>query len=101
MLIVDLYVEQGSTFHRNINLGTDITGYSVSCNIVDSVGSTTLNVVSIDNAANGDIDLDITDLQTSAMSTGVAKYDIELTSNLGVVSKPVKGRIYVDGETTI
>lgn len=98
MSIFDLYIEQGSTFNQQLTMEGDYTGVTIACKIkVDTIeiGS----VASWEDASLGVFNLSLTATQTATLPTGVGYYDVELT-NAGVVSKPMKGRVYVDGEVT-
>jgi len=102
MTIFDLYVEQGSTFVQTIYLGEDLTGYTVASNMKDRTGATTKNIVAMLDLATGEIKISLTAIQTSLMSVGVGKYDIELTeTSSGSVRKPLSGRVYIKGEVTV
>jgi len=43
----------------------------------------------------------LTNEVTAAMAVGVGSYDIEIESDTGIVSRILKGRVYIDGEITI
>ena len=102
MVIFDLYIEQGSTFNQVLQLGEDLTGYTVTGNLKDREGLIVVGIVSFTNIATGEISIDLTAVQTATLSAGVGYYDIELTKTAdGSVSKPIKGRIYTSGEVTI
>lgn len=101
MVIIDLYIEQGSNFSQDIVLGEDHTGDTITGSIIDSGGTIKSGIVSaFTNEATGAFTIGLSSLQTADMSVGVAKYDIEITSGT-VVTKPIKGVAYVSGEVTV
>lgn len=101
MVIIDLYVEQGSDFSQQVVMGQDYTGDTITGNAMDSTGAVTTGIVSsFSDEATGTFTISLSNTQTSAMSVGVGKYDIEITSG-GVVTKPIKGVIYIQGEVTV
>lgn len=98
MNIIDLYVEQGSTFSQTITLNEDITGYSIGCTVVDSSGYKVNNIATITDESVGSITIAIPHTATQYMTVGVALYNVELTDLSGNVTKPFKGRMYIDKE---
>lgn len=111
--------EQGATFNPVITWreptaedGTpgdpiDLTGYSARMQVRPSVASTTV-VISLTTengrislgGANGEIELLIEDEDTANLPPASYKYDIELESSGGVVTRLLKGSFKVDPEVT-
>jgi hypothetical protein len=100
LTIIDLYTEQGSDLYQTITLNEDITGYSIASKVADSTGVVYQNIASVTNTSTGAILIDIPDTTTEDMATGIAHYQIELTDLEGKVSKPIKGRVYIDKEVS-
>jgi hypothetical protein len=98
MSIIDLYTEQGSTFSQTITLNEDITGSSVVGTLRDSSGTVVNGIASVSNFNTGSILISLPSSSTALLSVGVALYNIEITDTNGNTTKPVKGRLYVDGE---
>lgn len=98
MNIIDFYAEQGSTFNQTVTLNTDLTGSTVTGIATDSIGGNVNGIASITDYINGSIKLEIVSGATQYMSAGTGHYQVELLDSNGVVTKPFKGRIYMDGE---
>lgn len=99
--IYDLFIEQGVDYVEGIDITGSYTGYSIRGTIKDRAGVLTPNIVSWVDESIGELEVTLTDLQTEAMSSGLGKYDIEIVSPTGIVSRILKGRVYVDSEVTI
>ena len=99
--IYDLYVEQGSDFTESIDMTGDYTGYTIRGSISDNSGVVTTGIVAWTDATLGQFDISLTNVETSALKSGVGKYDIEIESATNVVSRILKGRVYVDSEVTV
>lgn len=95
--IYDLYVEQGSDFSQALNLVGDWTGKTIAMNVLDSTDVAHSGFVSWTDASLGELLISMTNIETSAMSNGIGKYNIEVTG-AGVIDRILQGRIYVDGD---
>ena len=98
MNIIDFDIEQGSTFNDNITLNEDLTGYTVRCNIEDGNGTVFKGFGTITDESNGTINIHIDDGITAIFDTGLGYYAIELEDTNGTVTKPIKGRLYIERE---
>ena len=101
MVLIDLYVEQGSTFSQEITLGSDNTGNTISGTITDSANNSTSGIAtSFTDETDGTFSIELTEFQTAHMSSGIGRYDIEVRDG-DTVTKPIGGAVYVKGEVTI
>ena len=106
--MANFYIDQGTDFSTIIVIANadgsprDLTGYTISSHIRRGFEST--NFVSfnatVHNIAAGQIRLSLSNAQTSAMKAGRWVYDVELTSNQGLKTKPLKGLVIVEPEVT-
>lgn len=106
--------EQGATFSPSITWTLDdgttpinLSGYSARMQVREEFDSTTYQIsLTTENGritlggATGTIDLLITDEDTTLLTAGTYKYDIELVSPLGTVVRLLKGNFKVDPEIT-
>lgn len=95
--IIDIYIEQGSDFTKSINLSGDYTGYTIEGTLEDSIGVQTTGFVAWTDDSLGELDIDFTNIETTAMASGIGKYNIEATLS-GVKERVVQGRAYIDGD---
>ncbi len=95
--IYDLYVNQGSDFHQDIDITGDYSGYVIRGKLIDSIGSKTENIVSWADASIGRFEINIPNSVTALFTNGVGHYDIEVEKN-NLVSRVIYGRIYIDKE---
>ena len=95
--IYDIYIEQGSDFYQLLDITGDKTGYTIAMSVEDSVGTSTSGYVAWTDEALGKFSITMTNAQTSALATGIGKYNIEITIG-GVTDRILQGRIYVDGD---
>lgn len=105
---------KGSTFNESLkfyssyclatNTGTtiDLSGYSFASQIRASVGSTVIETFTIntDNTADGEIFLQLSDTETSAVTAGVYNYDLRVTDGSTNKAFWVKGTITFVGVIT-
>lgn len=115
--VYDLYIEQGSTFRMRIRLydadsqPLDITGYTARSQIRQSISTNTIiHEMTTENGGiavtgpSGYLDIAITDLKTQAFKfTSPAVWDLELVAPVAansVVSRLLKGNVYLDPEVT-
>lgn len=105
--------EQGATFNPTItwkdeaNNLVDLTGYTARMQVRSDFSSTVIIIsLTTENAritlggAVGTIELLITDEDTTLLTAGTYKYDLELVSSLGTVVRLLKGNFKVDPEIT-
>jgi len=102
---VELYIDQGTTFNNEISLVDDINGaainvsnYVVKCPMRRSYYSKNVSAnitCTITDASNGKITMSMTPSNTSNIKTGTYVFNIETTSPLGVVERPLEGLVYV------
>lgn len=108
----NLNIDAGATFSLSItwkdanNNAVDITNYTARMQIRKTYNSDTAMVnlttenggISLTNAANGVLSVNITPAQTAALSNGF--YDLEIESPTGVVSRLIQGSVMVSKEVT-
>jgi hypothetical protein len=99
----NLTIDQGSTFTVTIDV-TDasdnvlnLTGYSVAGQMRKTFDSTafTAFTATVQSAASGKVKITLTAAQTNALVSGRYVYDVEITSNEGIVTRVVEGQIEV------
>ena len=99
MTIIDIFLEQGSTFSQDFDSTDSFTGYSISSKMIDSQGIThSLGATWLDDDM-GQFRLEMSASFSSNVAHGLGAYDVEATLGSDVV-KIVKGRVYVDKEIT-
>lgn len=102
---------QGSTLTRTIvyksnDVAVDLTGYSARMQVRRNVSDSTtlLSLVSptditIDGV-NGKITVNVSATAMSAIPYGTFVYDLEIQSNVGVVTRLIEGKFIVTPEVT-
>lgn len=107
--VSNLAIDQGTTYSVTVlvtdNTGTvrDLAGYTARSQLRRSyyTNSNTAFTVSIDNPSEGEIVLELTSAQTSALKAGRYVYDVELVSNTtSSVERIVEGIVTVYPEAT-
>jgi hypothetical protein len=108
----DLDIEQGATFLRSFYWKTDgaivnLTGYSAKLQMRETAASedvlfeaSTANGKLEIDGDDGQIDLTITAAETEAFEWRTAKYDLELTSPSGTLTRLLRGNVQVSQEVT-
>jgi len=99
--IYNLFIEQGADFYDALDVSGDYTSYTIRGNIIDVEGNTTTGIVAWTDDTEGEFEITLTNVETSAMISGTGKYDIEVESPTGYVMRLLQGRVYVDGEITV
>ena len=109
MAILNLQIDQGSTFSKQITVyqtdGTtlqNLTGYTVASQVrknYTSTNNTTINATNND-PTNGVIVMSLTDVQTAALKAGRYVYDLQITAADGTVSRTIEGIITIKPEVT-
>lgn len=107
--IANLQIDQGADFTTTVNLdntdGTnfDLTGYTVKCQMAKTYASATKTSITatISNATAGEISLNLTNSQTTALSAGRFVYDVEITQTSGGIrTRVIEGQITVYPQVT-
>jgi hypothetical protein len=104
----NLIVDQGSDFSSTIfvtdNVGDilDLTNYTSSAQIRKSHSSSTAVdfITSILNPTDGQVQIKLTNDQSLAMKAGRYVYDVEIVSDIGVVTRVVEGQLEVTPTVT-
>lgn len=104
----NLSVDQGSTFRANIDVtdsdgnDLDLSNYAVSAQLRKSYSSSVaVNfTATISNAANGVLEIFLSDTQTNALKAGRYVYDVEITSPGGEVTRVLEGQVEVSPGVT-
>jgi len=105
--ISNLTIDQGTTFNATISVVDDtgtaknLTGFTGRAQLKRSyyTNTNTAFTVTIDNPTEGEIDLSLTDTQTSALKAGRYVYDVEIVTT-NYVERVVEGIITVYPEVT-
>ncbi len=106
---VELEMDQGATFSVDIDLSEanstpiNIAGYTFSSSIRKSYYSykVTANlVVSVQNAANGNLSLSLAAANTANIKAGRYLFDVKQIDNSNVTSRVVEGIITVNPQVT-
>lgn len=108
--------EQGATFARqllweketspDVWTPVDLTGYTAKMEVRKDIGTAVIITLSTSNSrvtlggVVGTIDLLISASDTNSLPIGAYKYDLELTSPSGFVTRFIEGRFEVVGQIT-
>ena len=101
-------MEQGATFSRQLTIkedgsAMDLTGYSVASKFRSTHDSSTVVgtfTCTITSASGGVIAMAMTASATADIEEGMYKYDLEITSGSGTVTRLIEGDITVNPEVT-
>ena len=107
-IYANLVVDQGSDFSSFITLEdtagatVDLTGYSAAGMVRRTYKSSTAVsfTTSIPDPSSGEIKIQLSAAQTTAMKAGRYVYDLEITSSGGAVSRVVEGQLEVNPGVT-
>jgi len=107
-IYANLVVDQGSDFSSFVTLEdtagatVDLTGYSAAGMIRRTYKSSTAITftTTIPDPSSGEIKIQLTAAQTTAMKAGRYVYDLEITSSGGAVSRVVEGQLEVNPGVT-
>lgn len=115
---VNLTIEQGATFRLPITVSTksglvvtpvDLTDYAARMQIrmrytdtdpILELDNALLGGITITNAVSGEMQITITDTQTSALTFKTAKYDLEVESLGGDTTRLMQGTVTLSKEVT-
>ena len=109
MAILNLQIDQGSTFSKQITVyetdGTtlqNLTGYTVASQVRKNYTSTNYTTINATNndPTNGVIVMSLTAAQTAALKAGRYVYDLQITAADGTVSRTIEGIITIKPEVT-
>jgi len=104
---VNIVLDQGTDFETTVNLTNDegaqldLTGMSAASQIRKTYSSS--NSVAFTTALannNGTLTLSLNNATTASMSPGRYKYDVEITSTGGVITRILEGTVTVTPEVT-
>lgn len=104
MAYIDLYVDQGTDYHTNMDLTNDdgtamsVTGYTFTGQIRKSYYSTnpTANlVISIINGPNGNLNIAMSSAVTANISPGRYVYDVKMMDTSNVTVRIMEGIVTV------
>ena len=95
----EITVDQGANFSTKINVnddagaGQNLTSYSVAAQMRKSYYSSTANnfTVTISDAANGEITMELSSANTSNLTPGRYVYDLVMTSPTNIKTRVVEG----------
>ena len=109
MAILNLQIDQGSTFSKQITVyqtdGTtvqNLTGYTVASQVRKNYTSTNFVTINATNndPTNGVIVMSLTATDTAGMKAGRYVYDLQITAADGTVSRTIEGIITIKPEVT-
>jgi hypothetical protein len=109
MAILNLQIDQGSTFSKQITVyqtdGTTIqnlTGYTIASQVRKNYTSTNFVTINATNndPTNGVIVMSLTATATAALKAGRYVYDLQITAADGTVSRTIEGIITIKPEVT-
>lgn len=107
--VSNLAIDQGTTFTITISVADNtgsvrnLTGYTGRAQLKRSyyTNSNTAFTVTIDNPTEGEINLSLSDTQTSALKAGRYVYDLELENDsTGDVERVLEGIVTIYPEVT-
>jgi hypothetical protein len=109
--IYDIICEQGSTFFRVVTYKdsdgntVNLTSYTARMKVRSSRGAdgfyiSLFNGQGISLEANGEIEITVPASATEKIPAGSYKYDLEIISPSGVVTRVIEGEFKVSGEVT-
>ena len=107
---IELVIDQGTTFNNIINITDDVTnaavnvsGYSFESQIRRSYYSAniTANITcSINNAANGEVTMNMTAANTANIKPGRYVFDVKSIDTFDVVNRILEGIITINPSVT-
>lgn len=105
-------LEQGSRFNKKLTLKEsttgpviDITGWTWEMQVKKKVGGTAIltltdgDGITVTDATNGELEIDIPSADTESLSPGTYKYDLEYTTG-GETTRLLEGDIEVTAQIT-
>lgn len=106
--ISNLFVDAGSNFSNIITVSAvnglplNLTGYTVKSQVRKSYTSTIVHTFtsSVYEAVAGKIKLELTAVQSEAITPGRWLYDVEITSSGGVKTRVIEGIVTVTPQIT-
>ena len=109
MAILNLQIDQGSTFSKQITVyQTDgvtiqnLTGYTIASQVRKNYTSTNFVTINATNndPTNGVIVMSLAATDTAGMKAGRYVYDLQITAADGTVSRTIEGIITIKPEVT-
>ena len=102
-IIANLYIDQGTDFSVTVDVTDsagdilDLDGYTASAQIRKTYSSSTVSATfsTTISASAGQVTLDLTDAQTSALTAGRYVYDLNIESGGGVITRVIEGQAIV------
>jgi hypothetical protein len=109
--IYDIICEQGTTFTRVVTYNdadgnpVNLTSYTARMKVRSSRGAegfymTLINTRGISLQSNGEIEITIPATSTARVPSGSYRYDLEIVSTSGVVTRVIEGEFRISGEVT-
>ena len=105
----DIILEQGATYNMQIRVEengspVDVTNYTFASQVRKSHYSSDIAATfttQLVNGPQGSFNISLTDTQTSAIDSAFTHvYDVEMTSDTGVVTRVIEGTVTVSPEVT-
>lgn len=107
---VELYIDQGTSFHNIINLTDDTTntpinvyGYTVTSQMRRSYNSANISAnitCTLSNVSNGEITMTMTAANTANIKAGRYVFDVKAVDNNNSTSRILEGMITVTPQVT-
>lgn len=99
----NLFVDQGATFSADIDVtdvdgnALDLTNYTVAGQLRRTYSSLTATdfTAVIQNALEGVVRIELTAAVTNGLKAGRYVYDVEITSDTGVITRVLEGQVEV------
>jgi len=102
-IIANLYIDQGTDFSITVDVTDsageilELDGYTAAAQIRKTYSSSTVSATFATSIADlaGQVTISLTDTQTSAIEAGRYVYDLNITSDAGVVTRVIEGQAII------
>jgi hypothetical protein len=94
---LNLSVKSGDDFATTVDFDVNLTGYTTSVSLISLVTGSEITPISstVTNAAMGQVTINLTDVQTSALSPGSYRWGMKWTASNGDVRSALGGILEV------
>lgn len=102
-IIANLYIDQGTDFSVTVDVTDsageilELSGYTASAQIRKTYSSSSVSATFSTSIAElaGQVTLSLTDTQTSALESGRYVYDLNITSDAGLITRVIEGQAII------
>jgi len=102
-IIANLYIDQGTDFSITVDVTDsageilELSGYTAAAQMRKTYSSSSVSATFSTSIAElaGQVTISLTDAQTSAIKAGRYVYDLNITSDAGLVTRVVEGQAIV------